>query len=259
VTRRPSCNSKLRCLYSTLLALAVLMAMPSIGFSEPNAGGEKVREMTDQEVIDRFYEIWGDHKKPTIWKNSFFGIETLQNPMDVWITMEIIWKVKPDFIVEAGAFRGGSALLWATILEQVNPEGRVITIDIEDRTRFAAKHDIWKRKIQFLLGSSTDPKIVSQVTKQVKGKKVLVILDSLHTKDHVLDELHAYGPLVNKGSYVIVQDGMVNGHPIRPDWGPGPYEAVEAFDLEANGFVIDKSKERLILTYNPNGFLKKVK
>ncbi|MBW2421629.1 MAG: hypothetical protein JRH19_24025, partial [Deltaproteobacteria bacterium] len=148
----------------------------------------QVREMTDQEVIDRFYEIWSDLEQPTIWKNTYFGIGTLQNPMDVWITMEIIWQVKPDFIVEAGTLQGGSALLWATILAQVNPTGRVITIDIRNTTTRAAAHDLWKKSIEFVSGSSTDPEVVSHVASQVKGKKVLVILDSLHTKEHVLDE-----------------------------------------------------------------------
>ncbi len=242
-----------------LLAQCLILCVAIPG--EPNLAWaeDPVREMTDQEVIDRFYEIWSDKKKPTIWKNRFFGIETLQNPMDVWITMELIWAVKPDYIVEAGSYLGGSALLWATILEQSNPEGRVITIDIHNRVRPASQHPIWKRKIEFVKGSSTDPKVVAHVTEQVRGKKVLVILDSLHTRDHVLDELHAYGPLVSKGSYLIVQDGMVNGHPIRPEWGPGPFEAIEDFDLEANGFEIDKSKERLILTFNPNGYLKKIR
>lgn len=257
MTRRPL--QHLRAFGLVTLTLFLIFSLPGLGQSESSAKDPNVREMTDREVIDRFYEIWSDQKKPTIWKNKFFGIETLQNPFDVWITMEIIYEVKPDYIIEAGAFRGGSALLWATILAQVNPAGRVITIDIVDHTKFAATYDIWKRKIEFMLGSSTSPKIVSHITKKVKGKKVLVILDSLHTKDHVLDEMHAYGPLVSKGSYMIVQDGVVNGHPIRPDWGPGPFEAIEAFDMEANGFVIDKYRERLIMTFNPNGFLKKVR
>ena len=241
-----------------LLASILSLVATSCDRSEP-APEVQVREMTDQEVIDRFYEIWSDRESPTIWRNKFFGVSTMQNPMDVWITMEIIWEVKPDFIVEAGTLAGGSALLWATVLEQVKPQGRVITIDINDMTKLARMRPLWKRKVEFVHGSSTDPEVVAHVANRVKGNKVLVILDSLHTKDHVLDEMHAYGPMVSKGSYMIVQDGMVNGHPIRPDWGPGPYEAIEAFDLEANGFEIDKSRERLILTYNPNGFLKKVR
>lgn len=215
-------------------------------------------EPTKEEVLARFYEIWTDDKN-TVWTNLWLGIPTIQNPMDVWITQEIIVEIKPDFIVETGTYHGGSAALWATILEQVNPNGRVITIDIEEKSAAARRLPIVKRKVDFVIGSSTDPEVVAKVTKKVEGGKVLVILDSLHTKEHVLNELYAYGPLVSVGSYIIVQDGFVNGHPHYPDWGPGPWEAIEAFLPSNDHFKMDKTRERLLFTYNPNGFLRRVR
>ena len=222
---------------------------------------EQSIEMSDDEVTRRFYEIWSDTESPTIWHNRWAGIPTLQNPMDVWITQEILHEVKPDFIVETGTFHGGSAIMWATFLSAINPEGRIITVDIEDNTAEAKKNPIFQEKVDFYLGSSTDPEITAEIAERVKGKKVLVILDSLHTKDHVLDELEIYGDMVSTGSYMIVQDGFLNGHPITlgRDHGPGPWEAVEAFMPTTENFEIDKGRERLILTWNPNGYLKRVR
>ena len=215
-------------------------------------------ELSDQEIIERFTLLWG-HNDDTWRDNSFLGIRTLQNPLDVWVTFEIIHKVKPDVIVETGTFQGGSAALWAMFLEQVNPEGRVITIDIENESPKARELSISRRRVDFLIGSSTAPEILEEVRRRVAGKRVLVILDSLHNMHHVLDELRAYAPMVPRGSYIVVQDTAMNGHPTAPDYGPGPYEAVEAFLAETGDFVADRSRERLMMTNNPMGFLKRVR
>ena len=215
-------------------------------------------ELSDREITDRFTVIWG-HSDETWRKNSFLGIRTLQNPLDVWVTFEIIHRVKPDVIVETGTLQGGSAALWAMFLEHVNPEGRVITIDIENESAEARELPISRRCVDYLIGSSTDPEIVEEVRRRVAGKRVLVILDSAHYMDHVLDELQAYAPMVSQGSYIVVQDTAMNGHPTAPDYGPGPYEAVEAFLAETGDFVADHSRERLMMTNNPMGFLKRVR
>ncbi len=211
----------------------------------------------ERQITARFHEIWLDRE--TIFKGRFLGVPTLQNPMDVWITQEILHEVKPDVLVETGTFRGGSAALWATLLAQINPGARVITIDVEDRTKAARRLPIVRDRVDFLFGSSIDPAIVAEVRRRVRGKRVLVILDSLHTKDHVLAELNAYAPMVPVGSYVIVQDSHVNGHPLRPDWGPGPWEAIAEFTRTTDAFVSDHSRERMLMTNNPNGFLKRVR
>jgi cephalosporin hydroxylase len=215
--------------------------------------------ISDAEVVRRFYELWTDLKAPTVWKNTWFGVSTLQNPFDVWITQEILWEVKPDVVIETGTYHGGSALLWATVLEQISADAKVLSIDVEDHTAEASKHPLFGRRVQFLLGSSIDPKLLADVAERVKGKRVLVILDSLHTRDHVLAELQAFAPLVSVGSYLIVQDAFVNGHPAMPDYGPGPYEAIQAFDPVSHGFEVDHGRERLMFTYNVGGFLKRVR
>ena len=215
-------------------------------------------ELSDRENTDRFTVLWG-YSDDTWRQNSFLGVRALQNPLDVWVSFEIIHKVKPDVIVETGTLYGGSAALWAMFLEHVNPEGRVITIDIQNKSANPRVLPISRRRVDYLIGSSTDPEIVEEVRRWVAGKRVLVILDSAHYMDHVLDELRAYAPLVPRGSYIVVQDTAMNGYPTAPDYGPGPYEAVEAFLAETGDFVADRSRERLTMTNNPMGFLKRVR
>ena len=223
-------------------------------------GDLRASDLSDEEIIARFAEIWTDTTKDTgLAALKWFGVKTLQNPMDVWMTQEILYEVKPDFIVETGTFRGGSAALWATLLEQINPDGRVITIDLKDwGTEAARKLPIVQRRVDFVIGNSVDPEVVAEVARRVEGAKVVVILDSWHKAPHVLRELNAYAPLVEVGSYIIVQDGILGGHPILPEHGPGPFEAVESFLSTTDDFEIDKFRERLLFTYNVNGFLRRV-
>jgi cephalosporin hydroxylase len=184
-----------------------------------------------------------------VFQNKFLGVWTVQTPSDAWIIMEIMYEVKPDLIVEAGTFHGGSANLWAIILEQINPEGKIITIDIEDqRERKAKELPISKKRVEFLLGSSTDPKVVAEVHRQAEGKKVLVLLDSLHSKEHVEAELEAYAPIVSVGSYVIVQDTLI-----------GPKRAIDEFLDATDSFVADRKRERYPDTNSIRGYLKRIK
>ena len=198
-------------------------------------------------AIAEFRKVWA--KRSPVFRSQFLGVHTVQNPMDAWVAMELIYETRPDLIVEAGTYRGGSAALWAMVLDQVNPDGRVITIDIEDRRDEKAKAlEITQRKVTFLLGSSTSPEIVSEVQKRAEGKRVLVILDSLHTADHVRDELAAYAPLVPVGGYVIVQDTPV-----------GPIEGIRRFIAKDSRFVPDRSKERFIIQNTISGYLRRVR
>ena len=231
-----------------IVALEATVALQQTGrMSRPSA----------QEVVERFHKVFYDSE---IWMSTkWLGIPTAQNPNDAWIHQEIIAQVKPDFIIETGTWHGGSAALWATILQQVNPEGRIITIDINDLAKDAKELPIVKDKVEFLHGSATDPALVAAVSKRVQGKKVMVILDSDHRKNHVLAEMKAYGPLVSKDSYLIVQDTNANGHPVLEKFGPGPMEAVEEFLATNDQFRPDRKAERLLFTMHPKGYLKRVK
>jgi cephalosporin hydroxylase len=211
-----------------------------------------------QKVVDLYHKAF--YYGRNTWRvNKWLGVLTEQNPNDVWITQEIIFETRPDFIVETGTLCGGSAALWSTILEQVNPEGRVITIDIMDQAQDARRLPVVQKRVDFLRGSSTSPGTVEEVRNRVKGKKVLVILDSDHSKEHVLRELAAYAPLVSVGSYLIVQDTNLNGHPVDPAFGPGPMEALEEFLAANPAFEPDRSRERLLFTMHPSGYLRRVR
>lgn len=213
----------------------------------------------DEEIINRFHEIFYAKKNQTWLANHWLGVQTSQNPNDAWITQEILVEQQPDFVVEAGTKHGGSALIWAMVLQQVNPSARVITIDIEDKITRARQLPLFQERIDFLLGSSTDKKIVEMVKQRVAGKKVVVLLDSDHSRKHVLAEMRAYAPFVNVGSYLMVQDGILSGHPINDEMDGGPWEAIEEFLAENKDFEIDRRRERLLFTYCPRGYLKRIR
>lgn len=242
-------------LLALILGLVVLLALQHIMFTK---GDFYKHSLTKQEITDLFHLAY--YNDADTWRTSrWFGIVTQQNPNDVWTAQEIISEVKPDYIIETGTLYGGSALLWASILEQVNPDGKVITIDIEDKSAEARKMPLARKRIEFLIGSSTDPSIVESIREKAAGKKVMVILDSLHTKAHVYSEMTSYAAMVSVGSYLIVQDTDINGHPVLKDFGPGPMEATQQFLKNNDSFAIDRSREKLLFTMHPGGYLKRIK
>lgn len=235
--------------------------------TERALAAELSQALSPQATLDRFHNTFYNSPQ-TLERNRWMGVPTVQNPNDVWITQEILFEVKPDFVVEAGSYMGGSAAMWALLLREVNPDGRIITVDIEDHLAEARKLPIFQERVEFIRGSSTAPEVIKLVKERVAGKRVLLILDSLHLKKHVLNELTAYADIVPVGSYIIVQDSDINGHPvlISPQsvaasyaGQEGPMEAIEEFLPRDGRFVVDLSRERLMLTMNPKGFLRRVR
>jgi cephalosporin hydroxylase len=205
-------------------------------------------------VINHFHKLYYESEERT-WKNTFWlGAQAQKCPLDLWIYQEIIFENRPDVIVECGTYSGGSALFLASICNLLK-KGEIITIDIE-RMEDRPQHD----RLTYLLGSSTAQEIVEKIKSLIKDKdRIMVILDSDHNKAHVLKELEIYSHFVTKDSYMIVEDTNVNGHPVNSDFGPGPMEAVREF-LEGNkDFVIDRSREKFYLTFNPDGYLKRIR
>ncbi len=192
------------------------------------------------------------------WNLWWLGIPVLKSPSDMWMMQQVIAEVRPDYVIEAGTWFGGSALYYAHVLEGLGlPEAKVITIDVQDLTAAASDRWLWKKRVEFILGSSTDEAVTSKVAAQVAGKRVLVSLDSLHGKSHVLDELKAYGPLVSPGSYLIAEDTSLDALPGRKR--PGPMEAVEEFLSSEGGaqFKQDHTREALVMTFHPGGWLQR--
>ncbi|MCL5432578.1 MAG: cephalosporin hydroxylase family protein [Patescibacteria group bacterium] len=205
------------------------------------------------------------------WENklsyeiNWLGIPIIQSAEDMVILQEIIYNVKPDIIIETGVAHGGSLIYYASILELLN-KGRVIGIDIEIRKhnkRLILKHPMSKR-IVLIEGSSIDNKIAEKVKKYIKKKdKVLVILDSDHTRKHVLKELEIYNKFVTKGSYIIVEDTIMPQvanykHAKNHYKTDNAKMAVDIFLENNSKFKIDRTWEKLGFTYFPGGFLKKI-
>lgn len=204
-------------------------------------------------IIDNFQRLYYDSEEKT-WQTTYWlGTRALKLPMDLWIYQEIISETRPDLIIETGTAHGGSALFLASICDLID-HGRVVTIDIEDRDG-RPRHP----RITQLIGSSTSPAIVDRVREMLgPTNKGMVILDSDHARDHVLRELELYSPFVAPRGYLIVEDTNVNGHPVDPTHGPGPMEALTEFLSRGQPFVVDRSREKLLLTFNPSGYLRRV-
>jgi cephalosporin hydroxylase len=166
---------------------------------------------------------------------------------------EIIYELKPDILVETGTFMSGSAMYYCGLFDLLG-KGRVVSVDIEFR-ELRPKHP----RLRHILGSSTDKLVVEEVRKECEGKEtVLIVLDSSHYKDHVLDEIYAYEKMVTKGSYLIVEDTALHGNPIHPEGEEDPMWAVEKFMHHTKDFVADRSREKFLMTWHPKGFLKKL-
>jgi len=206
-----------------------------------------------KEIATLFHDL-------SVWRNMWFlGIPIQKNPCDLWMMQQIIYETKPDLIVETGTFRGGSALYLAQALSSAGLDNsKIITVDIEDARKEAAEIPLWKKHVEFILGSSTAPETARRIREAAKGKRVLVVLDSKHEKDHVLAELELYASLVGPGSYVIVEDTNSDGVPLFPGV-LGPTAAVQAFleTEEGKHFRQDVSREAMVLTFNPGGWLKR--
>ncbi len=200
---------------------------------------------------------------------DWLGIPIIQFPQDIVAIQEIIWKAKPDVVVETGIARGGSLILSASILHVLNENGKVVGIDIDIRehNRKAIMEHPLAFRIHLIQGSSIEESTLSQVRKHIAtGDKVMVILDSNHTHEHVSKELEFYSPFVGKDSYIVVMDTGIEDAPESISegrfWGKGnnPKTAVWEFLKHNDRFEIDKDiPNKLLITVAPDGYLKCIK
>lgn len=204
-------------------------------------------------LFHRLYYSLGSNQAGGTWDNTFWmGVKTEKNPLDLWIYQELLHLLRPRFILETGTRHGGSATYLCHMCDLLNV-GQVVTVDVR-QPEPAPQHP----RLTYLHGSSTDPQIVQRVHEMAAGKSpVLVILDSDHRAEHVLQEMRVYHGLVTPGSFMIVEDTNINGHPVLGGFGPGPTEAIEQFLRENHQFSQDISCEKLLMTFNPGGFLRK--
>jgi cephalosporin hydroxylase len=207
-----------------------------------------------------------------VYSFAWLGRPIIQLPEDMFRVQEVLYRLKPDVIVETGVAHGGSLVFYASLCKAME-QGRVIGIDVEIRPHNRAAieaHELFPY-MTLIEGSSTDAAIVRQVRNQIRADdSVFVMLDSNHTKQHVLDELRAYAPMVTPGSYVVAADGImeqVAGAPrTKPDWSwNNPKAAAIEFVQQDARFVIEEPpfpfNEGMIrerVTYWPSAYLKRV-
>jgi cephalosporin hydroxylase len=208
----------------------------------------------EQKIIDDFHGLYFRlNEKKSGLMLSWMGYQTGKVPGDLWIYQELLFLMRPDIIIECGTHKGGSAL-YLSHMCQLLDHGHVISIDLYPKEN-RPSHD----KLTYINGSSTSSEVVEQVHSIVTtNSKILVILDSDHTREHVLKELTIYSELIPVGGYLIVEDSFLNGHPSHGNFGAGPTEAIEEFLDKNSNFSIDRSLEKFLFTLNPKGFLKRI-
>ena len=233
---------------------------------------ERIHAIGSDEVFRQLSMRWMEEATRLKYTYNFtwMGRPAIQLPQDIMAMQELIWTVKPDLVIETGIAHGGSLVFNASMLELVgDPKARVLGIDIDIRphNRAAIEAHPMKKRIEMIQGSSIAPETLDQVRAFAKDfHNPLVILDSNHTHNHVLEELRLYAPLVRVGSYLVVMDTAVNwvskdAVGDRP-WGPGnnPMTALDAFLKENDRFVIESGiSDKLGITVAPRGFLKCIK
>ena len=231
---------------------------------------EFIRKLGEREDITELSSRWVTEVSRYRYSYNFtwMGRPIIQFPQDMVAMQEIIWAVKPDLIIETGVARGGSVLYYASLLELIGGDGKVLGIDVDIRAHNRAaieSHPMFHR-LELYEGSSIDSATVEHAAAQAEqAGTVLVALDSNHTHDHVLRELELYSPFVTKGSYLVVFDTVIEEmpadfYPDRP-WGRGDNAktAVDAFLADNEAFEVDRvMDDKLQITVARSGYLRRV-
>lgn len=245
---------------------------------------ERLRAFARDGVFHALSQSWlrESMQRKYVYDFDWMGRPIIQYPQDMWAVQELIWRVRPDLVIETGIAHGGSLVLSASMLAlldmcdaieagtTLDPRASArkvlgLDIDIRAHNRMAIEEHPMSSRIQMIQGSSIAPDIVEQVRHTAeKYSRVLVLLDSMHTHDHVLSELQAYAPLVSSGSYCVVFDTFVDDMPQgffadRPwDVGNNPKTAVKEFLSHNSEFTVDESIEsKLQITVAPGGYLRR--
>jgi cephalosporin hydroxylase len=197
-----------------------------------------------------------------VWRTTtWLGVPTLKSVCDMWNYQEILTELRPALVVEFGTAYGGSALFFATVMEKLREDYTVFTVDI-DRARV---HDqvLAHERIEIFVSSSVDDAVRQRLSelRAAHPGPVFAILDSDHSEAHVLAELELLHSVLVRGDYLVVEDTQLNGHPVIPDWGPGPYEAVQRFlSKYPEEFWRDRRREaKFGFSFAPSAFLVKLR
>jgi cephalosporin hydroxylase len=209
-------------------------------------------------VARRFHAAY--YATPTTWEHTnYFGHRIYQYPGDMWLYQEIIVREQPAYIIQTGVAQGGSLLYFAHMLDLLGaaPEALVVGIDIH---LSAQARQMTHPRIRLIAGDSIDPLTVEQVAAFLPPGEGMVSLDSAHTYEHVLREIELYQQFVRVGSYLVVEDTNLNGHPVWKAYGAGPYEAVQRFLSTNEQFIRDDEIwRRNLFSFHQYGWLRRVR
>lgn len=241
--------------------------------SEITAAGEQCYPIGTAEAFSVISKAWlrsgWDNKY--VYSFAWMGRPVIQLPEDILRIQEVIYLVKPDVLIETGIAHGGSLIFYASLFKAMG-KGRVVGVDIEIRPHNRAAieaHELYEY-LTLIEGSSTEPDIVEQVKQQIRpGETVMVVLDSCHSKEHVLSELEAYAPLVTPGAYIVATDGIMhwlgNAPRTQKDWSwNNPKSAVDEFvahhsefDNTQPSFPFNEGNITQMVTYWPGAWLRR--
>ena len=242
-------------------------ARPGSSLTLDNLGERSTVDLYSRDGLDMLTNLWikvaAEHR--LMYETTWLGRPIIQFPTDVIAIQELLWKVRPELVIETGIAHGGSLVLSASILELIG-NGKVIGIDVEIRphNRLAIEAHPLKSRIELIEGSSTAPEVSAVVYERAaEVRSVMVILDSNHSRAHVLREMELYGPLVTAGSYLITQDGAqawVSDIPRgQPKWNlDNPLLAIHEFLATHHEFRIDLRCNRFGTTSSPDGYLERM-
>lgn len=233
--------------------------------AEPDLAEQLMREISELslerknlEVAEAYHRWFYDN---LLWQQrTWAGVPVYKSPLDLWNYQEILNALQPELVIEIGAHTGGSALFFADALSAIGlPDSRVVSVDV-DIARVAPKAR-QRKNVAFIQGRSTSDLVRKALAAEANNAagRIFAILDGDHTEENVLAEMRMLRDILRSGDYLIVEDGDINGHPVLPDWGPGPYEAIKRyFDEFPDDYDSDTAREYAFgWTAAPRGFLKR--